>query len=106
MFNPRPNNQIFLNSRWKGSWQEDVVLEQEDAIYKLFTIGKPFELTIRVLSHGEINGSIFQVFLNRTFLTMFRCPADITTTRYITFAQVLCSSNDIKDPEKSESLSK
>ncbi|XP_022335811.2 uncharacterized protein LOC111132306 [Crassostrea virginica] len=94
-FNPRPPNKIILNSHWQGEWQKEVVLEDDDVQEKLF--GRPFELTIKVLSHDEKKGSEFLVFVNKTFQTTFACPADITHTEYIGFSPALRISADVKD---------
>jgi hypothetical protein len=72
-----------------------VVLEDENIRKEIF--GKTFVLSIKVLSHDDKTGSEFMVFLNKKFQTTYRCPLDITKTKYIGFSPALRIAVNEKD---------
>ena len=66
----------------------------KDAGVKVKFCERPFDLTIRVLTHSE-KGSEFLVFVNKRFQTMFECRGDITNTGYIGYSQAVRICDDI-----------
>lgn len=64
-----------------------MVLEDEGVRKEIF--GKIFVLSIKLLSHSDKTGSEFLVFLNKKLQTTYKCPLDITKTKYIGFSPAL-----------------
>lgn len=84
-----------INTFWKGAWQSEVILKDDDVRDELF--GKAFVLTIKVLSHSDSSGSEFLIFVNRRFQTTYKCPLDLTKTKFIGFSPSLRIAASEKD---------